>query len=444
MVWLWLAASSVAGDWRGLDVEEREMLASEARIALVIGNANYTVGALANPVRDAEAMAVRLADLGFDVDLGTNLGRTDMMAAIRVFGKRLEAGGTGVFYFAGHGLQVDGVNFMIPVDAEIQEEAHVEAESVPVDLVLGRMEGADNRLNILILDACRNNPYERGWRSVGRGLSGMDAPSGSLIAFATAPGTLAGDGTMGGHGLYTGALLDHIGTPGLDLEDTFKQVRAQVAKLTDDAQVPQEYTSITGDFFFAIPPDDEIATTESDGTATTPTVRPGEVNRTMDFVGGARALTRDNWRDDAPIFGVGFGVPFLTLTVDAPRVRWFGRIGASLFVGPGLSFDSNAAHGSPVDENGTYNASIVAGLKITNRVALGPAAAMTFGFALTHPVVRQDAGFLPGAGGTVALDLRLTNVLYLDIGATFTYDQSAWAWPTVGLSTRFGKKDRNP
>ncbi|MEN0068572.1 MAG: caspase family protein [Myxococcota bacterium] len=433
--WLTLAAG-FAADWRGLDAATRKELASEARVALVVGNAAYERGALKNPVRDAKAIAERLASLGFDVELATNVSRDELVTLIRAFGKRLSAGGTGMFYFAGHGVQVDGVNYMIPVDAEIDEEAHVESESVAVERVLGRMEGAGNRLNLLVLDACRNNPYERGFRSTGRGLSGMDAPRGTMIAFATAPDTLASDGSQGGHGLYTGALLKVLGTPGLDLEDTFKAVRAEVSRRTDGAQLPQEYTSVTGDFFFAIPADE---TDPAPGPSPEgPTA--GQIRQNQDYVGGSRASVRTDWDDDAPIFGVGTVLPFLTLSVDAPRVPWFGRVGIGVFVAPGISLSTGPQHGFALDEAATYNGSLIAGLRLSDRVVLGPAAALTIGVVATHPLLRSEESFDPGFGGSFALDLRATNVVYVDLGATFSYDGVVWLWPTAGISLRYGRR----
>lgn len=236
---------------RGLDRIARDALATEDRVALVVGNAAYEMGSLRNPVRDARAIAERLRELGFDVETVLDVSQSELIKAIRRFGDRLQVGGTGLFFYAGHGIQSLGRNFMIPIDAGIRAEAQVESEGVNVDRVLGQMKASDNRLNIVILDACRNNPFESNFRSLGgSGLSIIDPPEGTLIAFATNPNNVASDGE-GENGLYTEALLANMGRPGVSLEDTFKAVRAQVSRKSGGAQVPQEYTSLTGHFYFA-------------------------------------------------------------------------------------------------------------------------------------------------------------------------------------------------
>ncbi len=224
----------------------------EHRIALVIGNSNYfEATSLRNPIHDATDIAQILKARKFDVTLLTNTTRKSMVKAIQRFGKELKKGGVGLLYYAGHGMQIAGKNYMIPVDATPQEEHEVHLESVSIDRVLGYMENADNRLNIIILDACRDNPFTRSFsRSSGiQGLAQMDAPTGTLIAYATAPGSIAADGTRR-NGVYTEKLLTHIQTPGLKIEEVFKQVRADVSEETDEKQVPWESTSLTGDFYF--------------------------------------------------------------------------------------------------------------------------------------------------------------------------------------------------
>ncbi|MEM6931228.1 MAG: caspase family protein, partial [Myxococcota bacterium] len=236
---------------RGLDPIVRELLSTEDRVALVVGNAAYEQGPLRNPARDAQGIAARLESLGFSTETVLDADRRGLSSAIRKFGERLSAGGTGLFFYAGHGLETQGVNFMVPVDAAIASDADIEVEGVQVDRVLAEMRGARNRLNIVILDACRNNPYASQFRSMsGGGLGIMDPPQGTLIAFATRPHQVASDGE-GENGLYTAALLQNMGRPGLSLEDTFKAVRATVSQATGGAQVPQEYTSLTGHFYFA-------------------------------------------------------------------------------------------------------------------------------------------------------------------------------------------------
>ena len=225
--------------------------ASGKRLALVIGNSAYRDAPLKNPVNDARALGTKLRSLGFDVMIGENLGQRDMTRLIARFGERLAGNDVGMFFFAGHGIQIKGKNYLIPVDAQIGSENSVRAEAVDVDAVLDQLSASP--LNLVILDACRNNPFERRFRSVGGGLAQMEAPKGTLIAYATAPGKVASDGE-GVNSTYTAALLKVLGESGLPVESVFKRVRGEVARMTSDAQVPWEASSLTGDFFFAGPP----------------------------------------------------------------------------------------------------------------------------------------------------------------------------------------------
>lgn len=221
----------------------------EARMALVIGNAGYKDAPLKNPVNDARAVAEALKKSGFNVTRLEDATRAQMREAIRAFGARIAEGGVGLFYFAGHGMQVKGRNYLVPVGADIAQEDEVAGEAVEVDAILAKMETARNRLNILILDACRNNPFGRSFRSTQQGLAQVDAPTGTFVAFATAPGRTAADGS-GAHGLYTEALLRQFHTPGLKLEEVFKRTRADVLRASGQQQTPWENSSIVGDFYF--------------------------------------------------------------------------------------------------------------------------------------------------------------------------------------------------
>jgi hypothetical protein len=222
----------------------------EKRTALVIGNSAYKTAPLRNPANDARDMAALLRGLGFNVTLKIDAGQKEMEEAVRQFGMNLRAGGVGLFYFAGHGLQVQGSNYLVPVDAKIQTESDVRFECVDAGRVLGKMEDAGNTLNIVILDACRNNPFSRGFRSAERGLAEMRAPTGSLIAYATAPGSVASDGT-GENGIYTKHLLQTMRTPGLPITDVFMRVRMGVVAETGKKQVPWESSSLTGYFYLS-------------------------------------------------------------------------------------------------------------------------------------------------------------------------------------------------
>ncbi len=223
------------------------------RVALVVGNSDYKlVSPLANPKNDAALMAETLSEVGFDVIEAKNTDRRGMARAIRDFGKRLRRAGpeaVGLFFYAGHGVQATGTNYLIPLGAPVEDEADLEIEAVSASWVLGQMESAGNALNIVILDACRNNPFKRSFRSATRGLARMDAPSGSLIAYSAGPGKVAADGD-GSNSPYTAALVAAMREPGLDLEDVFKRVRVAVEKATAKSQTPWEESSLKGDFYF--------------------------------------------------------------------------------------------------------------------------------------------------------------------------------------------------
>ncbi|MCI0663152.1 MAG: SUMF1/EgtB/PvdO family nonheme iron enzyme [Acidobacteria bacterium] len=215
------------------------------RTALVIGNSNYEQGPLRNPVNDARAIGSTLKDLGFDVTMLFDQNLRQMEEAIRIFGQKIKDGGVGLFYFAGHGVQVEGVNYLAPVSARVDKEQDVKFETMEIGKLTAEMEAAKNGLNIIILDACRNNPFARAFRSSGSGLAPINAPSGTYIAFATAPGTTASDGE-GANGLYTQELLLNLTQPGLRLEDIFIRTRVAVKKKSDDKQIPWENGALEG------------------------------------------------------------------------------------------------------------------------------------------------------------------------------------------------------
>lgn len=235
---------------------------AETRIALVIGNGGYAgFPPLENPPNDARLMAATLTDVGFDVLEHTDLDQHAMKRAIQDFGRKLEAAGpdtVGLFFFAGHGVQANGVNYLIPLGARIEREPDLEIEAIPLDWVLLQAESAGNRMNILVLDACRDNPVTRSVRSARRGFTAVDAPRGTLIAYATSPGDVALDGT-GGNSPYTKALAETITEPGLVAESAFRTVRVKVMNETGERQVPWENSSLTGEFFFNPAGETEVA-----------------------------------------------------------------------------------------------------------------------------------------------------------------------------------------
>jgi hypothetical protein len=291
--------------------------AAEQRVALVIGNGQYKDSPLLNPVNDARAIGEALARAGFRVVEKENIGRAEMQLALRDFGDALKGGGVGLFYFAGHGVQVKGRNFLIPVDASIEREDEVAYNGVDANQVLDKMEAASNRLNIVILDACRNNPFARSLRSASAGLAQMEAPAGTFIAFATAPGSVASDG-QGKNGLYTQHLLQAMLRPGVKIEDVFKNVRVGVRRDSSGKQVPWENTSLEGDFVFVARPPAPPAAGVAPGPEKkivridAPQLNLGDTwtYQIVDLLSGSvtrkftttlNAVTPDTWR-----FGTGF------------------------------------------------------------------------------------------------------------------------------------------
>ncbi len=256
----------------------RLALAAEPRIALVVGNASYEDSALANPVNDAGDMAKELKRLGFTVTLRTNQNADQLKELISDFGDQLaRSKGVGLFYFAGHGVQVDGRNYLLPVGRRYRREKDVELFAVESRAVLARMEEAGNPLNIVILDACRNSPLPPESRSAdSRGLARDSAPSGALIAYATAPGRTADDRPGARNGLYTGHLLQALREPGLRLEDVFGRVREAVEldstrSRSGVRQSPEEVSRLRGKPFYFMPP---VASAGGAPFVTTPVAPP--------------------------------------------------------------------------------------------------------------------------------------------------------------------------
>jgi uncharacterized protein (TIGR02145 family) len=224
----------------------------QKRIALVIGNGNYVASTLSNPGNDAKDISEVLKKLGFDVISEVNLGITRMRHVIDSFGIRLPDYDVALFYFAGHGVQYENLNYLVPVDANLTIERMIKFDCIEVDRILAYMHEAKTKVNLIILDACRNNPFGRNWsRTLGEnGLAMMKAPEGTLIAYATSPGETASDGT-GRNGLYTSAILETISEPDVPVEKMFKNVRSLVSQRSQGRQIPWESTSLLGeDFFF--------------------------------------------------------------------------------------------------------------------------------------------------------------------------------------------------
>jgi len=228
-----------------------DIVQTQNRVALVIGNSKYYKNPLDNPANDASDVSTSLRSLGFDVKTIINGTKQEMNKAISELSSRGSAGGVVLFYYAGHGIQKDGRNYLIPVDVELRSAADIEYECTDVGRVLSNMELSGCTMNILVLDACRDNPFERSWSRSSRssGLSTVNAPKGTFIAYATSPGNVANDG-QGRNSPYTKAFLQTLQVPGLSLFDFFQQVQSTVMRETGDTQIPWVSSSFVGKFYF--------------------------------------------------------------------------------------------------------------------------------------------------------------------------------------------------
>ena len=244
------AASHVDNDGRGVIVQREKDAVPERRRALVIGNGSYERAPLRNPKNDAQLMAKALRRLGFEVSLALDANLDTMRTAVRAFGEELRAGGVGLFYYAGHGVQVDGQNYLVPLGNAIQHEGDVPDETIELADVLAKMGRSDNRMNIVILDACRNNPFASSTRGGIRGLAKNDRiPKGTFIAYATQPDGVAMDGD-GRNSIYTQTLAREMLRPKQPIERVFKAVRREVATATKNQQISWDHSSLDGDFYF--------------------------------------------------------------------------------------------------------------------------------------------------------------------------------------------------
>ncbi|MGI9493322.1 MAG: caspase family protein [Geminicoccaceae bacterium] len=241
------------------------LAADDRRVALVVGNGAYhNLPDLTNPPRDAALMAAKLRSVGFEVDLAINDNQESLQQRVRSFGRRARGAGAALFYYAGHGLQADGSNYLLPVDARPRRVADLHSQSLPLSSVSDELDAADAKINLIILDACRDNPLTRslkvrhGTRSVKltRGLASIQRASGTLIAYATAPGDVAYDGGDMPNSPFTQAVADWIEKPGLEVGSMFQRVRDQVIATTDGKQTPWIEEAILGDFYFQPMPSD--------------------------------------------------------------------------------------------------------------------------------------------------------------------------------------------
>ena len=255
-----LRGSLAAAAWLGTPTARRAWADSAPpllglpKLALVIGNNDYRRGRLKNPVNDAQAMADVLKQTAFDVSTKLNAGRAEMMSAIQTYADTVaKKKAVGLFYFAGHGVQLAWRNYLLPVDTVIDRFEDVEPRAVDVNALLAGLTQAKNPMNLIILDACRSDPFGTDLKADQKGLSQMDAPPGTLLAYATAPGNVAADGD-GTNGLYTEHLVRELKAPGAKVEDVFKRVRLGVRRKSLGRQIPWESTSLEEDFYFVPPP----------------------------------------------------------------------------------------------------------------------------------------------------------------------------------------------
>jgi uncharacterized caspase-like protein len=272
------------------------------RVALIIGNSSYVnIPPLGNPNNDAKLISNTLRDAGFKIIGGgpqLNLNKASFRKLIESFGKDLEGAEVGLFYFAGHGVQVRGTNFLVPVDANPTIEADVDFQMVDINLVLRQMEGSGTKLNLVVLDACRNNPFgNRQIRSTASGLAQIQAPEGTLISYATQPGNVALDG-VDGNSPYSRALAQTISRGGLDIFQSFNEVGLKVKKMTGGAQQPWVSSSpIDGVFYFSRAPDTSQYGNTQTKTSGSP---PGETVATQPNLAALPGAQKSaNSRDDA-------------------------------------------------------------------------------------------------------------------------------------------------
>ncbi|MEA2099243.1 MAG: caspase family protein [Campylobacterota bacterium] len=239
-----------------------KMMKSEQRVALVIGNNNYNsdrLSKLKNPINDAKAMSTKLKSLGFKVYYGENLSVRAMDKKLRSFSSKLSAGGVGLFFFAGHGIEHSGKNYLMGKDSNLVDKDDIAYESLELNKVIDKMKNSGNRLNIVLLDACRNDPFSR---SGGGGLAKVDNAKGMFIAYATSPGDEASDGS-GKHGVFTKQILKHIDENGVTLNKLFKNIKRDVYNKTNQRQRPWTHDDIIGEFFFTLPTNTALGTSNS-------------------------------------------------------------------------------------------------------------------------------------------------------------------------------------
>ncbi len=277
-------AGLVHAQSKGIAVTGTGVSGAGKRVALIVGNAKYVKApGLNNPPNDARLMERTLRNLGFETTLLLDAGNKEMVQAIDAFSDKLRRAEVGLFYYSGHGMQVKGENYLIPVDATLERESNAQFEAVNAKRVLGAMADAGNPVNVVILDACRNNPFGKSFRSLGRGLAAMSA-QGTLIAYATGADTVAQDGD-GSNSPYTASLARHLSEPNISVADVFGSVSGDVQKQSGGQQVPFIYSSLTG----------RLVLLEKE---TAPPPRPAPATPTVDPATEAWAMVKESTNPD--------------------------------------------------------------------------------------------------------------------------------------------------
>jgi len=251
-------------------------------VALVIGDGAYATAPLANTLRDADTVASALTSVGFAVTLRKDLTQVQMKQALVDFGHQLEAGGVGMFYYSGHGVEYDGANYLVPVDAALRQPDDLEVYGVDVDGVLGKMAGAGNRVNIVVLEASRNDPFAKG----GAGGLGVTDARGTFMAYATTPGRVATD-----EGVYARALAEELHRPGATIEAVFKAVGGRVEDGTGGRQSPWTAGNLRGEFYFVLP---EEGVVPDPGPAPVHGPSPAGAPKSRTAIGSMRVRRSDN------------------------------------------------------------------------------------------------------------------------------------------------------
>lgn len=247
VLWVLVAMAGLASGQDARDL--RYESGTGRRLALVVGNEAYPKWPLRNPVNDARAVEQALRELGFETESVVNAGLKALEQSVDRFVAKMKAGDVAMFYYAGHGIQIDGENYLVPVDFDAKDEADAKYVSYSASRVQERMDRAGARLTIVVLDACRNNPF-RATRSTGGGLAAMNTGKGTLIAFATSPGRTADDNAGGTNGLFTSHLVRALREPGLSLDQVFNRVRERVYMESGERQLPWTVSSVIGEFYF--------------------------------------------------------------------------------------------------------------------------------------------------------------------------------------------------